>query len=97
MSQIHIRKKHKLGQKQARKTAEKLAEKLASEYNAKCCWKDDNLEFKSSGVNGLLNVKNDEVEIKVNLGMMLRPLRSKIENGINAELDDILSDESKLA
>jgi hypothetical protein len=37
------------------------------------------------------------VEIKVNLGMMLRPLRSKIENGIKAELDDILRDNNKLA
>jgi putative polyhydroxyalkanoate system protein len=91
MSQIHIRKKHSLGHAEARKTAEKLAASLASEYNAKCRWHNDDLEFKSTGVNGKLHVGKDEVDIKVNLGMMLRPLKGKIESSIRSKLDDILS------
>jgi putative polyhydroxyalkanoate system protein len=97
MSQIHIRKKHALGKQRARKTAEQLAGKLASEYNAKCRWKNDNLEFSSKGVNGRLHVSHDEVDIKVNLGLMLRPLRGKIEDGILAQLDDILGNEETTA
>jgi putative polyhydroxyalkanoate system protein len=91
MSQIHIRKKHGLGHAQARKTAEKLAASLASEYNAKYRWLNDDLEFKSTGVNGRLHVGKDEVDIKVSLGMLLRPLKGKIESSIRAKLDDILS------
>ncbi|MGD8311663.1 MAG: polyhydroxyalkanoic acid system family protein [Gammaproteobacteria bacterium] len=90
MSHIHIRKKHTLGKQRARKTAEQIAGKLASEYNATCRWKKDNLEFSSSGVNGCLHVSGDEVEIQVDLGLMLRPFRAKIENGIIAQLDEIL-------
>jgi putative polyhydroxyalkanoate system protein len=90
MSRIHVRKKHSLGHKEARRTAEKLAQKLAREYNAKYQWKDDDLEFKSTGVNGQLHIREHEVEIEVNLGMMMRPFKSKIEQGLRAELDEIL-------
>ena len=90
MSQIHIRKKHSLDHARARKTAEKLAESLASEYNAKFHWKDDDLEFKSTGVNGKLHVGKHEVDIKVSLGLMLRPLKAKIESSIRSRLDEIL-------
>lgn len=90
MSQIHIRKKHTLGKQHARRTAEQLAGKLASEYNAKYRWKNDNLVFSSKGVNGSLHVSHDEVEIKVDLGLMLRPFRTRIRDSILAQLDDIL-------
>lgn len=97
MPQIHIRKKHKLGKAGARKTAETLADSLASEYKAKCQWKDDDLSFSSKGVKGNLHVADDEVEIKVDLGLMLRPLKSKIESGIVAQLDDIIDENENIA
>ena len=92
MSQIHVSKKHHLGQKEARKTAEKLAKKLAKEYNAKYAWKGDDLEFTSTGVNGQLHIKDDEVEIDMKLGLVMRPFKSRIEKGLRAELDAILGD-----
>jgi putative polyhydroxyalkanoate system protein len=97
MSRIHLRKKHVLGRAKARKTAEKLAESLSTEYNAKCQWHNDDLKFKSKGVKGLLHVGQDEVEIKLDLGMMLRPFKGKIENSILAQLDDILGKDSTSA
>ena len=90
MSQIHIRKKHTLDHALARKTAEALAERLASEYNARYQWHNDELEFESTGVNGKLHVSKDEVDIKVSLGMLLRPLKDRIESSIRSRLDDIL-------
>ncbi|HYQ72946.1 MAG TPA: polyhydroxyalkanoic acid system family protein [Gammaproteobacteria bacterium] len=90
MSQIHIRKKHKLDHALARKTAEVLAERLASEYNARYQWHNDELQFESTAVNGKLHVSKDEVDIKVSLGMLLRPLKGRIENSIRSRLDDIL-------
>jgi len=90
MSQIQIRKRHGLDQARARVTAEKLAATLASEYRADYHWQDDELKFSSPGVEGELHVGEDEVEINVRLGMLLRPLRGKIENGILSRLDAIL-------
>lgn len=90
MSLIHLRKKHALGRAEARKTAEKLADSLASEYNAKCQWHNNDLKLTAKGVQGLLHVGHDTVDIKVDLGMMLRPFKGKIENHIKAQLDDIL-------
>ena len=90
MSQIHIRKKHNLEHARARETAEQLAKGLAAEYNARYRWRNDDLEFTSKGVNGRLHVGKDAVDIKISLGLLLRPLKGKIESGIRARLDDIL-------
>ncbi len=97
MAQIHIKKKHKLGKAGARKTAEKLADSLSSEYNAKCKWVEDDLVFSSTGVKGKLHIADEDVEIKVDLGLMLRPLKSKIESGIVAQLDTIIDENENVA
>ena len=90
MSQIQIRRRHGLDHAHARATAEKLAADLASEYHADYQWQDDELKFRSPGIEGLLHVGKDEVEINVRLGMLLQPFRGKIESGIRARLDAIL-------
>jgi len=90
MSLIHLRKKHALGRAKARKTAEKLADSLAAEYNAKYQWHNNDLKLTAKGVQGLLHVGHDMVDIKVDLGVMLRPFKGKIESRIKAQLDDTL-------
>lgn len=92
MSQIEIKKQHSLGKAGARKTAQKIADSLSREYNATCKWSGDDLSFNATGVKGKLHVSEDDVAINVNLGLMLRPLKSKIESSIVAQLDDILRD-----
>jgi putative polyhydroxyalkanoate system protein len=87
-------KKHALSGAEARKTAEILADRLAAEYNAKWQWQDNDLKLTAKGVHGLLHVGHDMVDIKVDLGMVLRPFRGKIENRIKEELDDILDREN---
>lgn len=97
MSHIEISKKHSLGKNGARNKAEKLAESLASEFGAECIWKDDDLSFTSSGVKGELHIGDDDVEIKLDLSFILRPLKSKIKSSIVAQLDDILADDTNIA
>jgi putative polyhydroxyalkanoate system protein len=97
MSQIEVSKKHSLGKAGARKTAEKIAESLSKEYNAKCKWSGDDLTFSSTGVKGKLHVSDEDVQISVDLGLVLRPLKGKIESSIVSQLDDILDDDSSVA
>ena len=87
MPQIQIRRRHGLDHTRARATAEKLAVALASEYHAEYQWQDDDLKFRAPGIEGQLHVGKDEVEINVRLGMLLTPLRGKIESGIQTRLD----------
>ena len=94
MSLIHIRKKHALGRARARKTAEQLAKRLASEYDAKYQWHNDDLNLTAKGVEVLLHMDKDTVVIKVDLNMMLRPFKGKIERRIMAKLDAILGKEN---
>ena len=95
MSQIAIRKKHTLGKAGARKTAEKIAKTLSKEYNASYMWSDEVLSFTSPGIRGKLHVGEKDIEIKVSLGLMLRPLKSKIESSIVAQIDDFLGNDTK--
>jgi putative polyhydroxyalkanoate system protein len=97
MSQIEIKKQHSLGKAGARKTAQKIADSLSNEYNARCKWSGDDLSFSATGVKGKLHVSESDVAINVDLGLMLRPLKSKIESSIVAQLDDILGDENNKA
>lgn len=90
MPHIEIIKEHALGKEGARKTAEKLAKSLSAEYNAKCEWVNDELCFSSPGVKGKLCVGDQDLEIMVDLGFMLQPLKSKIESSIVSQLDVIL-------
>ena len=90
MSQIQIRRRHGLDHAHARATAEQLAAALASEYHVDYQWQDDELLFRSPGIEGQLHVGRDAVEINVRLGTMLRPLRGKIESSIRTRLDAIL-------
>jgi len=90
MSQIHIRKSHSLDHAHAPAMAEHFAAELTAEYQADYQWQGNDLTFKSRGIEGLLRVGEDEVEIRVRLGMLLRPLMGKIESGIRSRLDGIL-------
>ena len=64
-----------------------LAEKLSAEYQ----WEKDRLVFKRSGANGFVRIGNQELEIEVKLGMLLRPLKSTIEKTISDYLDERLA------
>ncbi len=64
-----------------------LAEKLSAEYQ----WEKDRLVFKRSGANGFVRIGNQEVEVEVKLGMLLRPLKGTIEKTISDYLEERLA------
>lgn len=97
MSVIRIRKEHALGYDAACETAEKFADKLMQQFNADYHWDEDDLKFSAKGVKGQIHIGDEDVEIEVNLGLMYRPFKAKIENSILAELDDALGDKGSVA
>lgn len=83
LSTIQISRQHQLGLAGARLAAEAIAADLASNYQLDMEWSEAHLlEFKGSGVEGSLTLGESQLELEVNLGLFLLPLRSTLEQEI---------------
>jgi putative polyhydroxyalkanoate system protein len=87
MSQIHLKRKHTIGLKKAKVAAQKVADDLAQEYGMTSEWEGDSLRFNRSGVDGVLRVSKDAVELDAKLGFLLSAFRHRIEEHINENFD----------
>ncbi|MEA3275895.1 MAG: polyhydroxyalkanoic acid system family protein [Pseudomonadota bacterium] len=90
MSKIHIRRDHQLGLTDAKSQVESLAESLKKELHADYRWKGDQLLFQRSGASGTINVGDDFIDLDIKLGMLLSPMKGRIEDSIRSKLDSML-------
>lgn len=90
MSVIDVHRTHTLDKSHAREAAETLARDLSSQFQIEYQWEGDRLAFKRSGAKGHLNITSDELYVHLELGMLLRPFKSRIEQEIHGQLDRIL-------
>ena len=90
MSVIDVHRAHTLDKVHAREAAEALARDLSIQFDLNYQWEGDHLKFKRSGVKGHLNITGDDLHVHLELGMLLRPFKSRIEQEIHSQLDQIL-------
>ena len=88
MSHIHIARTHTLGLEAARTVADCVAEELRAEHGVKADWEGDTLMIRGTGVRGELAVSHNLVDVKVRLGLMMRPFQRTLEKEINEQLDE---------
>jgi len=91
MAIIHIKQRHELTHDEARKRIEKVAEDLKHKLNADYQWDGDSLRFKRSGASGSIDLSDDQIELKIKLGMLLAPMKPKIERYITENFQSIFS------
>jgi putative polyhydroxyalkanoate system protein len=90
MAHIEISRAHKLGAKKARTAAEKAGKHLAEKFDMQYRWADEGeLKFERPGVRGQLELDKTSVRIVVSLGLMLLPFKSRIEQEIHKNLDQL--------
>lgn len=89
MSAIDIRRSHALDKEHARSAAESLAKDLSKQFDLTSQWDGDVLRFKRSGVKGQLTIDHSDLHMHLELGMLLRPFKSKIEQEIHSQLDEL--------
>lgn len=88
MADINIKRPHKYSREDVRNRIQKAAAQLSEKYGAKGEWKgQDHFAFNATGVKGGIDIRDTEVEVKVELGFLARALKGKIEEGINKALD----------
>jgi putative polyhydroxyalkanoate system protein len=89
MSTIDIHRAHSLDKAHAREAAETLAKDLSRQFDVNYEWEGDRLRFKRSGVKGRLEISEQELHVHLELGLMLRAFKSRIEQEIHTQLDQI--------
>ncbi len=93
MAIIHIKQQHKLSHDEARARIEKIAEDLKHKLDADYQWDGDSLRFKRSGASGSIDLGDDQIELKIKLGMLLAPMKPKIEKYITENLQSMFSED----
>lgn len=91
MAVIKMKREHHLGVKKARSTVTRLARKLKKDLDAEYHWEGSTLQFSRKGATGHIDVSEGELDIEIKLGLMLAPLKGKIEKTINDEIDQHLT------
>ena len=89
MSVIEISRTHTMGCDNAKKTADELAVGLSRQFGVDYKWHGDLLKFQRPGVKGQLEVDDENIHIKLELGFMVRPFKGRIEREIHNHLDDM--------
>lgn len=92
MSKIHIKRSHKLSRDEARARVEDIAKDLKKKLDADYAWKGDSLKFKRTGASGSIDVGDDFIDINIELGMLLSPMKGKIEKSIKDHMKVALAD-----
>ena len=94
MSNIHMKYKHSLGPQETRDRVEEIAKELKREYKIDYAWKGDRLLFRRSGAAGNLDLRDGLIELDINLGLVLSPLKGKIEQAIKQNIAAKMSGKS---
>ena len=90
MATIHIKRTHKLDQEHIRQEVQNLADKLTNELGVSCQWQDERLHFERTGAKGDIEIGEGYLQFKLKLGMLLSPLKGKIESSVVEYLDEHL-------
>ena len=91
MPNIHLKQHHALSKDEIRKRVEAVAKDLKKKYDMDYSWDGDRVQFKRSGASGLLSLGSDFVEVDIKLGMLLAPLKGKIEDTLRRDIQTKLA------
>lgn len=84
---MRISRLHRLGIDEAKTRLDDLAEELGSELSLTYLWRDDNLVFRGTGVDGTISVTESSINVAVQLGFALMFVETKIRRAIESALD----------
>lgn len=88
MSRIDIRHPHALPPERARQAVQEVADKLAERFQIACRWDADTLQFKGSGVDGLIELMPQQLRVTAQLGFLMSAFKGPIETEIRRVLDE---------
>lgn len=97
MADIEIRRMHNLGIKAARSAADRMADHLGTKFGLKGDWQGNVLKFERPGVTGSLEISDEDIDLSVSLGFLLKAMKSSIETAVRHELDKLFPEKAVAA
>lgn len=91
MPNIHLKHRHALSQDEARKRVEEIAKELKRDYKMDYSWEGDLVSFHRTGASGFVYLGEGFIELKIKLGMLLAPLKGKIEDKIRKDIHSTMA------
>src|SRR5262245_7771718 len=88
MAAIVVRRHHALGLAKAKGLAQSIARRLKDDFGGSFEWQGNILHFERTGASGSVVVSKEGFEVQVQLGFLLSPLRSRIEQEIVSFCDE---------
>ena len=95
MANIHIKQAHNLSHDEARARVEDIAKDLKKKLDADYAWHGDSLQFKRTGASGSIKLGKGYIDLNIKLGVMLAPMKGKIESSIRKQMHVALADTGK--
>ncbi len=86
MSNIDIHARHTMDRETAQQAADDLSRDLAEKFDIDYGWDGDTIHFERPGVQGQIDVTDEEIHIQAHLGFMLALLKAPIENEVTRYL-----------
>jgi putative polyhydroxyalkanoate system protein len=95
MPKISISRNHSLTPAVIKQRLVDLGEKLQAKYQAKTSWDGEKtMNVKGPGVEGKLTIADSKVDVNLDLGFLLSPMKGKIEEALTKELEKVTAPES---
>lgn len=88
MSTIRVERTHSLSVEEALQRARDLVNEFASKLKADVTWNGPQASFKGTGFSGSAKVTGSQVAVDVDLNLVLRAMRSKIETRLEKALSE---------
>jgi putative polyhydroxyalkanoate system protein len=87
MSEIHIRRTHRLAESEAQAAVERVAAELKRKHALDWRWQEERILFARGAVSGQLFNEEDIVEIRLTLDTLLDAHRAQLESELHASLE----------
>lgn len=91
MSRIQIQRPHAMDHEHAMRVADELAREMTAHYDLEWHWEGERLKLQRTGLKGEVAVNPQDIGVDLELGMMLRPFKGRIEQGVVSQLEEVLA------
>lgn len=82
MTDISITRDHNLQKSQVRDRVQELIDKLVNKHGGSYNWNGDRAEYRFSGIQADLGFDDNQLQVEVRLGLLMKAFKSVIEQEI---------------
>jgi len=87
MATIDMTRRHALGPERAREIVSEIGAELVRRYGVQTRWQGDTLLVRRGGIEGRIEVGDDNVRMQAQLGVMIGMLKGTIEQEIQKQFE----------